>query len=515
MMKFFHNDRSNTFSAHLVLFGFCVILALLLMLIATKSSPLYPFNDWVDTNASFTVGKAMMNGRVLYRDIFDQRGPFLYFLYGLAYLISEKSFLGVFIVEVLLFSVFLFYVYKLFSLYFSKSYAIIVLPIFTAVVLNLESFDKGGSPEEFCVPLILISFYHLNVYFKEIYPKPFPNRWVFYNGIIAGCVLWVKFSLLGFWFGWMVAIIISMIMEKEYSRVIRSSIVLLSGMLIATLPWLIYFGIHQSISDWINAYFVINLTSYSETSSLISIFRSSLIGMLYPLYENPFLFGFIIFGIITYVIFNKTITNKFHKILLVLSFLFLTLSVFAGGRMYRYYYLIFSPIIIFGFITFLTMINNKFGELRSFGIILLITILSLAASFSYTFVFNRNSYMLKLDDEELVQIKFARIIDQTEDATLLNYGVLDLGFYTTTGITPNVRFFQSQNIPELKFPLVMHEQNRYIKEGVVDYVVTVKSVGKSLENIENPYLFHNYRLIQEEIQTYEGKDYDYLLFKKK
>lgn len=65
------------------------------LLFCTKSSPLYPTNDWVDTNCFFTVGKSMFEGRVPYLDIYEQKGPLLYFLYGLCYLVSPTSFLGV------------------------------------------------------------------------------------------------------------------------------------------------------------------------------------------------------------------------------------------------------------------------------------------------------------------------------------------------------------------------------------------------------------------------------------
>ena len=72
--------------------GYCFFLSILFLLICTKSSPLYPFNDWVDSNAFFTMGKGMINGKVLYRDLFEQKGPLLYFIHGLSYLISNKTF---------------------------------------------------------------------------------------------------------------------------------------------------------------------------------------------------------------------------------------------------------------------------------------------------------------------------------------------------------------------------------------------------------------------------------------
>ena len=77
---------------------FSCLCSFVLLLFCTRSSPLYPMNNWDDANSYFSMGKAMMNGMVPYRDLFDQKGILLYFLYGIGYLISHTTFLGVFII---------------------------------------------------------------------------------------------------------------------------------------------------------------------------------------------------------------------------------------------------------------------------------------------------------------------------------------------------------------------------------------------------------------------------------
>ena len=58
--------------------------------VCSKSSPLYPMNDWVDVNCFFTVGRGITHGMVPYLDLYEQKGPLIYFLYALAALISES-----------------------------------------------------------------------------------------------------------------------------------------------------------------------------------------------------------------------------------------------------------------------------------------------------------------------------------------------------------------------------------------------------------------------------------------
>ena len=91
---------------------YCLLFAFLFLLVCSKNSFLYRMNDWVDANAFFTVGKGMVRGVVPYQSLFEQKGPLLYFIYGIGSLFSYTTFYGVFILELLSFSVFLYYVYK-------------------------------------------------------------------------------------------------------------------------------------------------------------------------------------------------------------------------------------------------------------------------------------------------------------------------------------------------------------------------------------------------------------------
>ena len=40
---------------------FCLFISFISLMITSKNSFLYPFNDWVDINAFFTMGKCLFN----------------------------------------------------------------------------------------------------------------------------------------------------------------------------------------------------------------------------------------------------------------------------------------------------------------------------------------------------------------------------------------------------------------------------------------------------------------------
>ena len=83
---------------------------------------------------------------------------------------------------------------------------------------------------------------------------------------------------------------------------------------------------------------------------------------------------------------------------------------------------------------------------------------------------------------------------KTEDSTLLNYGFLDGGFYTVTNIVPNIKHFHKPNIKYENYPEIMDEQNRYIREKMIDFVII--RVEDEEESYNIPHLYDNYNKIK-------------------
>jgi hypothetical protein len=177
------------------------LIAVLTMLFATLSSPLYPLNDWVDSNTFFTMGKAMFNGKVLYRDVFNHKGPILHFLHGLAWVISNKSFFGVWILEIIACYFTLLFSYRILALYTDHK-AILVMPVFAVLLYTTSAMAKGDSAEEFCLPMLMYAVFIAVRSLKE--KKEISKKNLLLLGVTSGVVLWIKYTMLGFYLGWVI-----------------------------------------------------------------------------------------------------------------------------------------------------------------------------------------------------------------------------------------------------------------------------------------------------------------------
>ena len=120
-----------------------------------------------------------------------------------------------------------------------------------------------------------------------------------------------------------------------------------------------------------------------------------------------------------------------------------------------------------------------------------IFIISLIASY----YISGNTKFIGKDKNEYAVYKFKDIIMQEENPTLLNYGWLDCGFYTVTGIVPNTKYFERQNFEYKNFPENMDEQNKYIENKDIDFVVT--AIRSDKDYPVTKYLDINYNKVME------------------
>ena len=122
------------------------------------------------------------------------------------------------------------------------------------------------------------------------------------------------------------------------------------------------------------------------------------------------------------------------------------------------------------------------------------------------------------EKEELPQYQFAAIINQTEHATLLNYGFLDGGFYMAADVLPSTRFFCRLNLRDSDFPQMRDEQERLIADAQVDYVVFRVDRDVKAEDITDGNVWEHYTCVARADQEYVKPGYvgsfQYYLFQK-
>lgn len=511
-----------TKKGNFAIYLYLVISVFFCLLLATRSSFLYPLNNWDDANSYFSMGKAFFNGKMLYRDVFDQKGMYLYFLYGLSYLISHTTFIGVFILEIILGIVDVVFFYKIITLYTGndqtekKVLAAVLATLTFAVIVCSRSFWWGGSAEEISLPFYVIGLYLSLEYFKNGYEeKTMPFKTVFFGGILAGFIANVKFTGLGFYFAWMMMVFFSYLTHKEFAAGIKACFVFLFGMFLPFLPWIIYFGIRGGLYEWYWGYIYVNVFVYTKVESENPGFFGKikdLTKILYWLIRNnwqyfvPAIFG--MFGSVFEE--DKKILGRLNMPVL---FAFMFLGFFGGGRELPYYSLPLSVFAVLGFaslgygiskVTF----TQESGTDKGIGFkSMLVALIYLGFALGFIYMNSMNISFMKTSRDSYFMYRFRDEVLETKEPTLLNVGCLDAGLYTLCDIVPSCRWFQTQtlNIDEPENNPYL-EQERYVREGLIDYVLVRDNIPESIND--------HYELIDKEKYGWDDMEFTYYLYKK-
>lgn len=527
--SFFKISRQSFFE----FLGACGI-SFLLMLLLTRSSFLYPYNNWDDSNSYFSMGKSMFHGILIYRDIFDQKGPYLYFLYGLCSLVSGTTFRGVFLMEILLGAADLLLIGRILKLFCRPQTAAFLSPILLACMCASKSFYWGGCAEEICLPFLLFPLYVLLRTLQHNRRTGFSPRDVFLSGLCCGFVFCVKFTLMGFFLGFALSVILTCRSFREFARLAGW---FLLGTLLPFVPWVIYFGITGGLDDWYRVYIYTNVFLYSDFGANSHGASASqkiydLAKLLYWLIlDNLQYFIFVIAGLL-WMLLRKGASFA-ERIAPALMFALTFLFIYIGGAHLPYYVFPLTALAVTGMAGAGVLLDRiaarvvlqksipadgarKAGSSRrTSGNTMLVTaglLISLVISYAVILRCSWNMDYLGTPKDQIFLTSFTEDINKDREAgivdkdhtTLLNIGCLDSGLYTTTGIYPTCYWFQTQTLPGGE---VDREQLSYILEGRTDYIVARDSYPEAI--------FEHYEQIDEFHQTLQPQDFTYYLFRKK
>ena len=179
---------------------FCFIISALFLGVCSKSSPLYPMNDWVDVHCFLTLGKGILNGMVPYRDLYEQKGPLLYLIYAVVSLFSQRGFMGQYLLEVISFGFFLYFSAKLARLHLGESRLVyVIIPALAMIVGTSKAFAHGGSVEQLCLFIFVYGLYSMSSACHE--NRPLSQKEAILNGVFAASLFWIKFTMVGYYMG--------------------------------------------------------------------------------------------------------------------------------------------------------------------------------------------------------------------------------------------------------------------------------------------------------------------------
>ena len=469
----FHHKKYDLF--------FIIGLSFIILFLFSKNSWLYSTNDWVDANAFMTVGNAWSHGIIPYKDIFEQKGPILYLIYGFAAK-TGLWFHGIFLLELGLMATSLWLLNKTFYMLSDNRFKInLSLFIYIIGFVFAPYFDRGGGVEELSSIAIIYLLYLATIVSKK---NSLKTSQIFIAATLFSIIFWIKYTMILTYIVLVISYLIYLYLKKDYQQII--TIIEINILILGSISILIilYFLSTNSLSSLINVYFIDNIFNYRG-----NVLRTKMSPIItWVLYFSKILIIFVPIILATIIKRkNKLISNKLIFILITI-----VLLNFFFSNNYLYYSLIVYPII--AYLLFITDLSKATLSIIAFVLAI------------YVFVNNISLNQTIFSTHQSPGQVVAKLSHHSKD--VIQVGTMDSGIYNVVKQTPHDKYFQLNNIDPDTMPALITEPFRIIKSQNIKYVLTTKKIYDWKKST----LFSNYKVIHS-FYPYESnhKIYYYLL----
>ncbi|MBO6296310.1 MAG: glycosyltransferase family 39 protein [Prevotella sp.] len=239
--------RNNT-----IAYTYSLLLAFIFItLFSSSTSFLYSNVENLDADFFSVIGKYWTKNTLPYVDLWDHKGPIIYFYNALGYWITNNR-IGVFIIQVLSLSMSIFFTYKLFREEFDdkKTYLLVIFSLFG---LANDYGTAGNCVEEYLLPLLSLAFYFMYKWVHKIDEKANNHsyKYAFVYGLVLGFSLMTRMTNAIGVCGGILVIAIFLLLKGKYVNLLHNIFAFLLGVIVIILPFILYFYKYNALDEMI------------------------------------------------------------------------------------------------------------------------------------------------------------------------------------------------------------------------------------------------------------------------
>lgn len=448
-------------------------LLLILLVVFSPLSPIYKYNyEQSDFNVTMSVAKAIGHGQVYMRDIFEQRGIYLYFLH-LFVLIKPYSLAktAMFFVQIINFLL-LWLLMRRIGIKFgdaTKNKQVFygwASSLMLTLVIIMPSFIMTMSPEEVSMIGVLYAMNLLFTYQKE---HQITLKQSFIGGLLIGFILNIKYNQLMALAGFFLFYGLRLLFNKQIKQFAKVAGTAIFGFLLANIPMLIYFGVNHSLGDYLYQYFLRSASSINLVHTIASLaLYLNILGIILIAFAPSLYYSIASFKhdklaisttigmqILGVILIGRSALNYLPPLIIILASLIIV-KLKTGFNFYKIYtpkwqrigILTFQVIVLLGFT--LETLSDPIGKSS----------------------INFQPFNYAKDNQELAEVKAAKMIDEypTKNTKILSYNNVTNMTYLYNNQYPRLKYFDQVAIPYSRLPEAPTAQYNYIKSKYATWV---------------------------------------------
>lgn len=456
-------------------------LSLVILLFVSPDSYMHDLFEQFDTAFFFTCGKAWMSGMTPYVDFADSKGPLLWLIYGIGYLISHYNYIGVFWLSVLLYTAVFYYIYLTANLFLKNDKASFFVTICMTLSLFCPWFHHEIRAEDWSQLFIAMALYYCCrwLYAEEVMSHRKCYIACFVLGISLAGTLLIKYSLtamLGFTACYMLFAII-----KQRVNIFYSFLSFLSGFTLMVAPFAIYMLYIGCFEALIQEYFLNTLQTVDSYNTVGTYLHEWLM----LTYKPQVLVIFLVCSIGAYMM-SKIVIR--HKCFFFVSFIgFFAISI----HHFLFYYL--SSCLLFPLFFIIPIVaRQKQAQFpRPIYVTLILCIVVFTNAFNQGFV--SDSWFFKDSSIRKDYYNVAYIMSGVENPTIVHFYSSEHGQGVPVGVLPGTKYWATQlgATPEME-----KNQEETVRNQLTDFVI-VSNLFPDTEKHQEIVLSSGYRLVYE------------------
>lgn len=216
-------------------YGFLAILSFVFVLLFSRAtSPLYAYIG-ADAAIFKQMGMAILQGKTIYLDYFDNKGCLLYFIHALCLWLGGDFVILIFQAISLTFTKIL--LDKIIALYKEGESRLYILLI--ALVLLLCFYEGGDLSEEWSLPFICYPLYKFLRFYKE--DKLLVVKDLYFIGLCFGVIAFLRINNAVPFCGFLLYLFIGYLLKKQWKQFFINALSFTGGVLTIAIPCFLYF----------------------------------------------------------------------------------------------------------------------------------------------------------------------------------------------------------------------------------------------------------------------------------
>lgn len=420
---------------------FCILslYTFVLLFLISPDSFTHDIYTCCDTPIFFMCGKAWMNGMIPYVDFTDSKGPLLWLIQGIGYLISPYNYIGVFLLSCVFYCVVFFLAFKTAFLFLKNYHLAIICSMLMGLVYFNPWYHYEIKSEDWCQPFVILALYRLCLQYYKTDIKDRRSLYItaYLLGLSCAGTLLIKYSITA-----MMAIMVFSFyyyIVKEKQNLIIPTLLMIVGALTLIIPFVAYFYFLGNLRDFINEYFIKTLATIDGSNNFVTFIHELLLTSADTRYA--LLFTISLLGCI---MFAKQ--NRNYRLFPFISMLFFWIISIHHATNYYYLTSCFSFLIFF----MIWVVNINYTKLISIskrGLISMSFILIVFLTYwNYTFT---DGYLLSNlffynNEYRTTYYNAAFVLSQVKNPKIVYLDCAIYGWGTPVNALPGSKYYNTQ-----------------------------------------------------------------------